>query len=327
MKVGTMESDLSAANLEFLKCIGVNHVIGTDHRICGWDRLGHWDAGELTDLRKHVEAHGLKLVMLGIMQAQSIDKEDLPNIVLATSGRDADIERFLKCVRAAAKAGIPAIKINFSVGGVLRTKPAVGRGGALHTALNIDEFKTPFTKAGRITAGEMWERITYFVQKVIPVAEEVGVRIACHPHDPAMPLGMGMDDRVLGTIDGLKKYCDLSPSPYHGLNYCQGCMEESGASQEELLEAIRYFGTRKRLFLVHFRTIRGRALHFREAFIDEGQMDMLAAMRAYQEVGYEHVIVPDHYPQIPGDVDRRDSRAYAVGYMKALIRATGGETD
>jgi mannonate dehydratase len=105
-------------------------------------------------------------------------------------------------------------------------------------------------------------------------------------------------------------------------------MEETGASQEELLDAIHYFGIRKRLFLVHFRTIRGGFFNFREAFIDEGQVDLVAAMEAYQDVGYEHMMVPDHYPRIPGDSRwGHQSRAYAVGYVKALIRATGGETE
>lgn len=322
-----MEADLSGSNLDFLKAIGVNNVCGTDHRLFGYDKLGYWDAGLLEDARKHVEAHGLKLDMIALpMQASPRAGNTLPNIVMGTPGRDADIETVIKCIRAAAKAGVPAVKMNFTVAGVLRTEPVVGRGGAVHTAFNYALFKVPATRMDQITADEMWDRIAYFVDRVIPAAEEVGVRVACHPHDPAMLLGIGMDDRVLGTIDGLKKYCSLSPSPFHGLNYCQGCMEESGATKEELLDAVRYFGTRKKLFLVHFRTIRGVALNFREAFIDEGQMDMLAAMQAYQDVGYDGMIVPDHYPKIPGDADQRATRAYAVGYIKALLRATGGET-
>ncbi len=325
MKIGVMEADLSGSNLDFLKAIGVSNVVGTDHRQFGWDRLGYWDADELIAARKHVESHGLSLDMLGLLQATPITKEDLPNIVLANEKRDADIDRFIKCVQAASKAGIPAIKINFSVGGVLRTEPVVGRGGAVHTALNMAFFKPPVTPVGQISADEMWKRIKYFIDRAIPVATEAGVRIACHPHDPAMPAGMGMDDRVLGTIDGLKKYVALSDSPYHGLNYCQGCMEESGASKEQLIDAVNYFGSRKRLFLVHFRTILGQPLNFREAFIDEGNMDMLALMKAYYDVGYDGIMVPDHYPKIPGDKDRMASRAYAVGYMKAMARSLGGE--
>ena len=149
-----------------------------------------------------------------------------------------------------------------------------------------------------------------------------------HGGGSGIPRGMGLDHRVLGDIDGLKRFCSLSPSPYHGLNFCQGCMTETGIGVDEMVDAIRYFGTRKWLFLVHFRNNCGNATKFREAFVDEGDMDMLATMKAYQEVGYEHMIVPDHYPRIPGDTRwGHQSRAYQIGYVKALIAATGGETE
>lgn len=328
MKIGMVEQDLSVTNLNFLKAIGVSHVLGNEYRDFGYDTLGYWDAELVSDAKRHVESYGLKLDMLALpLHSHSVDESDFPGIILGTPERDAEIERLNRCIRAAGKASIEAVQINFKVLPVMRTEPVVGRGGAILTAFDIDKYKAPPTIAGQITAEQMWERISYFVDRVIPVAEEAGVRVACHPNDPAIPLGMGMDDRVLGTLDGLKKYCELSPSRYHGLNFCQGCMEESGLSKDELVDGIHYFGTRKRLFLVHFRTIRGRPLHFREAFIDEGQMDLMAAVQAYQDIGYEHMIVPDHYPQIPGDNNQWATKAYAVGYIKALIRATGGETE
>jgi len=243
--------------------------------------------------------------------------------------RDREIEGVCEIIRAAAAAGIPALKYNLTILGVVSTERATGRGGSSNRAFVYEQAKQdpPLTMAGRVDADQMWERISYFVDKVTPVAEDVEVRVACHPHDPAVPRGVGMDDRVLGTIGGLKKYCDLSPSPCHGLNFCQGCVEETGANQDELLDAIYYFGRRNRLFMVHFRTIQGGFLNFREAFIDESQMDLLAAMKAYNDVGYEHMIVPDHYPRIPGDSQwGHRSRAYAVGYIRALILATDGET-
>jgi mannonate dehydratase len=251
----------------------------------------------------------------------------MPNIMLGTPEREDEIDRIIKCIRTAAKAGIPAVKGNLIVTGLFRTSPVVGRGGSIHTAFDLQEFRPPITQAGKVTAEQAWERIAYFVERVIPAAEDAGVRVAIHPHDPAIPRGMGLDDRVLGGIDGLKQLCALSDSPFLGLNFCQGCMQESGASQQELLDAIHTFATHKRLFLVHFRTIKGGPAKFREAFIDESEWDLLALMRAYQDGGYEHMIAPDHYPRIPGDTTwGHQSRAYAVGYVKALIAATGGET-
>jgi len=329
VKIGMMVRDLSTNTLNFLKAIGVNHICALDYHNFGYDQQGHWDAEPLKELRKHVEAHGIKVDMLALpLPPASVDRAELPNIMLGTPERDAEIERIINCIRAAAEAGIQAVKGNLIITGLFRTEPVAGRGGALHPAFDFQKLEVPTTRAGTVTAAQAWERIAYFVEKVIPAAEDAGVRVAVHPHDPAVPRGVGLDDRVLGNIGGLKKYCALSPSPYHGLNFCQGCMQESGASEEELLDAIQYFGSRKRLFLVHFRTIRGSFGKFREAFIDESDMDLLAVMRAYQEVGYEHMIVPDHYPRIPGDTEwGHQSRAYAVGYIKALIAATGGETE
>lgn len=328
MKIGMMNADLSGETLDFIKAVGVNHICATDYRHSGYEKLGYWDPEPLAEMRKHVEAHGVQLDMLALpLPSSNADRAPLPNIMLATPERDAEIERVIRCIRAAEGAGVPAVKGNLALTGVLSTAPVLGRGGARHRAFDLAALEVPTAWAG-VSAKEMWARIAYFVERVAPAAEEAGVRVAIHPHDPVVPAGIGLDHRVLGDIEGLKRFCALSPSPYHGLNFCQGCMTETGASLEELVDAIHYFGSRKRLFLVHFRNIIGGAHKFREAFIDEGDMDMLATMQAYQEVGYEHMIVPDHYPRIPGDTRwGHQSRAYAIGYVKALIAATGGETE
>jgi mannonate dehydratase len=327
MKIGMMVHDLSSGTLHFLKALGVNHICATDFRGYGYEEQGYWDPEPLTAMREHVEAHGVKLDMLSLpLPPASVDRADMPNIMLGTLERDEEIDRIIKCIHAAARAGIPAVKGNLIVTGLLRTEPVVGRGGAVHTAFDLGAFEIPTTRAGTVTAAQAWERIAYFVQRVIPEAEAVGLRVAIHPHDPAVPRGVGLDDRVLGDLDGLREYCALSSSPYHGLNFCQGCMQEAGAGQKELLETIYEFGRQKQLFLVHFRTIRGAPGKFREAFIDESELDLLALLRAYQDVGYEHMIVPDHYPRIPGDTSwGHQSRAYAVGYIKALIAAACSE--
>jgi mannonate dehydratase len=329
LKIGMMVQDLSSETLNFLKAIGINHICALDYHDFGYDRQGYWNPEPISEMRNHVEDHGIEVDMLALPLSQvSVDRSEMPNIMLGRPERDQEIDRVIKCIQAAGAAGIPAVKGNLIVSGLFRTEPVAGRGGARHTAFDLGKFQPPTTRAGKVTAEQAWERIAYFVERVIPAAEDAGVRVAIHPHDPAIPSGMGLDDRVLGDIAGLKQFCTLDDSPYHGLNFCQGCMQESGASQEELLDAIHSFGTHKRLFLVHFRTIKGGPRKFREAFIDESDWDLSALLQAYQGAGYEHMIVPDHYPKIPGDTAwGHQSRAYAVGYIKALIAATGGETD
>ncbi len=87
---------------------------------------------------------------------------------------------------------------------------------------------------------------------------------------------------------------------------------------------IRYFGSRKKIFNVHFRNIQGRFLDFREVFIDNGSVDMLRAMRVCKEIGYDGMIMPDHVPRIEG-VDAMTGFAFAFGYISALIVAVSAE--
>jgi mannonate dehydratase len=95
---------------------------------------------------------------------------------------------------------------------------------------------------------------------------------------------------------------------------------------EQIFDVIRYFGTRGKIFNVHFRNIAGGFLNFRETFIDDGDVDMLRAMRVYREVGYDGMMMPDHVPAIEGDANSLQGFAFAFGYIKALIAAVGAES-
>jgi mannonate dehydratase len=141
-----------------------------------------------------------------------------------------------------------------------------------------------------------------------------------------VPLGAGMDDRILRDIPSLERYLEMTGSPLFGLTFCQGSIAEGGPSTEEIVQGVLRFG--HRIFMVHFRTIVGGYLSFREGFIDEGDIDLVAVMKAYWQTSPGHMLmVPDHFPKIPGDTQwGHQSRAYAIGYIKALIRAAGGET-
>jgi mannonate dehydratase len=328
MRMSVVERDLGADKLAFLKAVGINHLCADGPGGYGFDRLGYWDVAELEEARKRCEAHGIALDMLTLpLNSVSVDRVALPNIIRATPERDAEIERLSACIRAAAQAGVPSVKFNFTVGGVLRTEPVVGRAGAVHTAFDYSKYTFRPTSAGEVSADEMWARLGYLLDKLTPVIEETGLRISLHPHDPAVPLGVGMDDRVLRDIASLERYLEMTRSPLFGLTFCQGCIAESGATTEEIVAGASRFG--HRIFMVHFRAIVGGYLNFREAFPDEGEIDMVAVMRAYHATAPDHMlIVPDHYPRIPGDTPwGHQSRAYAIGYIKALIRAAGGETE
>ena len=131
---------------------------------------------------------------------------------------------------------------------------------------------------------------------------------------------------MLGSPDGLKKFVAIKESPYHGLNFCQGTVSEQLEKPgEQIFDVIRYFGSRKKIFSVHFRNIEGGFLNFRETFIDNGSVDMLKAMRVYKEVGYDGMLMPDHVPPIDGIDSMTRASSFAFGYIKALIAAVAAE--
>src|SRR4029077_16726601 len=67
-------------------------------------------------------------------------------------------------------------------------------------------------------------------------------RLACHPHDPYTPPGYRGVTRVLGTVEGLKRFVEMHESPYHGLNFCQGTIAEMlDDPPREIFAVIRWF--------------------------------------------------------------------------------------
>jgi mannonate dehydratase len=255
----------------------------------------------------------------------------MPSIMLGKSPeRDRDIDQICQMIRNASQAGIPTLKYNMSILGVVRVKAEPGRGGAQYSTGRYADApdKNTLTEAGTVSAEEAWERIGYFLKRVMPVAEEYKVRLACHPHDPGMPEPQGYRGvhRVLGSVDGLKKFIGLSSSPYHGLNFCQGTVSEMLRKPgEEIYDVIRYFGSRKRIFNVHFRNIKGGFSNFQETFPDNGDVDFIKAARVYKEVGYDGMLMPDHVPKIQGDTGSAQAFAYCFGYIQALIQLVNQE--
>lgn len=322
MKLGTQHSD-SDETLKVLAALGVNHICSTLPSA----RLDEkWSADGLKRLRERVEAAGIRLEMVPLpLSSVPVEKAEMPNILLGRSPeRDREMDAVCEMIRNCAAAGIPCVKYNLTLLGVVRTEPVRGRGGAAYSTFVYDRAKQDtLTAAGKVDAGLFWERIDYFLARVAPVAAEYKVRMACHPHDPGMPKGRGFRgvDRVLGSVDGLKRFVALHESPYHGLNFCQGTVSEMLEDpNREIGEVIRYFGSRKKIFNVHFRNIRGRFLNFQETFPDDGDVNLWKTLRVYQEVGYDGMLMPDHVPRIEGDAGGRQAFAYAFGYMQALLQ-------
>jgi mannonate dehydratase len=328
LKLGT-QNDSSDAALPILAALGVNHICST---LPSARMDANWSVEALTRLRERVESFGIRLEMVPLpLSSNYITRSENPDIMLGKSPeRDREIDTICEMIRNASRAGIPALKYNLTILGVVRSEPSRGRGGARYSTFVYHKAaqQPPLTEAGPVGADVAWERIGYFLKRVIPVASEYKIRMACHPHDPGMPHGKGFRgvERVLGSVDGLKRFVEIAPNPYHGLNFCQGTISEMLAKPaEEIFDVIRYFGTRGKIFNVHFRNIKGGFLNFQETFPDDGDVNMIRAMRVYKEVGYDGMLMPDHVPVIEGDAAGKQAFAYAYGYIAALIQMVNME--
>jgi mannonate dehydratase len=313
------------ARLKAIARYGIKNIVS--HPIIPDGRL-YATVDELKAMRDAAERNGMSVDILTPpnLASSHIDREAHPAIMLGQSpDRDRDIEAVQTMIRNCATAGIPCIKYNMSILGVLRTGRTPGRGDSSLSTFKLDGAvpNPPLTRAGRVTADMYWERITYFLERVIPVAEEYKVRMACHPNDSMTPpQGYQGVNAVLSTVDGLKRFVSIKESPYHGLNFCQGTISEMLQDPgKEIFDVIRYFGARKKIFNVHFRNIRGNRQSFVEVGPDEGDIDFFKAMQTYKEVGYAYNLQPDHVPQSPGDTGGEQYFAFCYGYIRALIQA------
>jgi len=308
MHVGTQGSSTDKM-LQFYKRCGVDNVCG--------EPTGEWTVEGLLQLKQRCNSYGITLDMVPLGMPTSV------GLVGDKAYRDRQIEQTCEQIRIAAKASIGAIKYNLSVLNALRTGHSPGRGGSMYNIWVYQKASKNLPEAAQLPAEVFWERITYFLERIIPVATEYKVKMACHPHDPGVPEpGYRGEARVLGTVEGLKKFIEISPSPYHGLNFCAGTIASNLHNPaSRIFDVIRYFGERRKIFNVHLRNIRGGRDNFQEVYPDEGDVDMYEVVKVLKEIGYSGMVMPDHVPTHPDDPDQLHGFAFGFGYIKALIQA------
>lgn len=277
-----------------------------------------WELESLRALQASYAAHNLELVVLE-------SSPPMEKVRLGLPGRDEEIELIKTMLRAMGQLGIKVWCYNFmafeSWGRTVVDKPT--RGGALVTAFDIKDVPTiPVPEGLNLTAEKLWDNLRYFLEHVLPVAEEAGVTLALHPDDPPLP-SVGGVPRIIVSVDAFQRVIDLVPSPSNGITLCQG---NFALMTDDLPGVIEHFGSQKKIAFVHFRDVRGTAERFEETFHDDGQTDMLACLRMYRKIGYTGVLRPDHVPTLAGESNRFPGyetlgRLFAIGYIKGLMQA------
>jgi mannonate dehydratase len=317
---GLAAGALNEAGARRVKQLGVDHVIG---RLQG--RIP-WQEAQLKELIDRLKGHGLTLGNIMIT--------GFPNTIYGRPGRDEEIEKVIKSIRAAGKVGLPVIEYNFYAHRLTEGYyEETGRSGAGMTAFDYDRVKNlpPLEHEGAHSLEEMWANVSYFLKAVVPVAEQSGVRLALHPNDPPAPTSRG-SGQIMSTLVGWKRLIDIVKSPSNGLTFDCGVTRELG---EDPVEVCRYLGARDCINHVHYRNVKLRKPYekYTEVFLDEGDNDMFLVMKELVRQRYPRLIYPEHPRAIDYDRERPNFRstypggggytglAFNVGYTRAMLQA------
>jgi mannonate dehydratase len=310
----------SKENLEYNLRHGVKHL--TVQMVNRPNGAG-WDGDDLKRMRDNCDHHGV------ILEAIRMDAEYIT--LQKGAERDRHLDTIIGNIKKAADVGVRIITYHWTVIPIRRNERRPGRGGSTYPAFRLEEDwqSLPAGKSGRVSSDDYWERITYFLEKVIPAARQHNVKLACHPYDPpGLPFGyQGADNWDSPSIfEALKRYEGIVESPYNGFQLCLGTTAEGLKNpRSEVLPIVEYLARRGKIHQIHMRNIRGGLHNFEEVYPDEGVMDFFAIMRVLRDNQFTGAICPDHMPRHPDDPDGFQAFAFGYGYIKALIQAVNSE--
>ena len=343
LKIGTGGGRATPENMRYLKQLGIT-----------WVSLAaspeNATAEGFTRMREEWEAAGFRVYNIGSGVGPSGSLHNMPEVTLNLPGRDQKIEEYLSYIRYLGKAGIPYTTYAHMGNGIWSSgRVTTSRD---YEARDMDTasprwkgswagktYTAPLSHGRVFTTDEIWDNYIYFIKKVVPVAEEAGVRIGIHPDDPPLPELAGVPRCIFSSFEGYRRALEIADSPNIGMCLCVGCWLEGGPLMgKEPVETIRFFGGRKKLFKVHFRNVTAPLPHSTETLLDDGYYDMYKVMKALVEVSFDGIAIPDHIPGLgnplvgtqppaSGSSDFRPSvgLAYLIGSMRSLLNAVNSE--
>ncbi|MBL8237863.1 MAG: mannonate dehydratase [Bryobacterales bacterium] len=341
IKIGVSANQPSAEYMNYLKQLGVKWLSLAPQQATA-------NAEGFIKQRETWEAEGFKVYNIGSGVGPSGSLHNMPEVTLNLPGRDQKIEEYLNYIRYLGKAGIPYSTYAHMGNGIWSSGRVTSPRGysARDGNSNSPDWKgfwggktyTEPLSHGRVyTEAEIWENYTYFIKKVVPVAEEAGVRIGIHPDDPPKRMLAGVPRCIFSNFEGYKKAIEIANSPNIGVCFCVGSWLEGGqaVTGADPVDAIKYFAGKKKLFKIHFRNVTAPLPHFTESLLDDGYYDMNKVMRALVEVKFDGIVIPDHIPAlgaVPGAPDTSRGAAggayrpsvglaYLLGCMNSMLQA------
>jgi mannonate dehydratase len=299
-----------------------------------------WPRDAIARLKDEIVGAGLELAVI-----ESIPVHE--DIKLGRPTRDRLIAQYCASVRHMGEVGVPVLCYNFMpVFDWTRTDLALAlddgstalayddaalaridltRGtGDLPgwaTAYTAPQLASLLTAYRDVSSEQLWETLAYFLERVVPVAESAGVKLAIHPDDPPWPI-FGLP-RIVTSGAALDRVVGLVDSPANGVTFCTGSL---GADPANDLPAIaRSLGARGRLHFAHCRNVRvtgPRQFHEAPHPSALGDVDMRAVLLALRDTGFAGPMRPDHGRMIWGERGRPGyglhDRALGAMYLYGL---------
>jgi mannonate dehydratase len=307
-----------------------------------------WPLENILALKAKIQAHGM---VLEVIESVPVHED----IKLGKPSRERLIANYQETIRNLGKAGIKVICYNFMpVFDWTRTSLAkllpdgsttltfdtkqvdaidVSKGISLpgwDASYKPEELQSLLAEYKSVDEEKLWQHLSHFLKAIVPVAEEAGIKMACHPDDPPRPI-FGLP-RIVKNRDDLAKLLSIVDSPANGLTLCSGSL---GAGPKNNVEAlVREFGAQGRIHFAHLRNVKvNEAGDFEEtAHKSEcGSLDMAAIVKAYHDIGYQGYARPDHGRMIWGETgkpgyglyDRALGAVYLNGLWEAMRFAQG----
>jgi mannonate dehydratase len=311
MRLSMIVNPFTDRNLQLAAQVGVSDIVLT------YPGPG---LAPLLDARRRVEAFGMRLTHIERKIPHLKFVHDLP-------GRGEQVEAFKGLIRHMAEAGMEVLCYNWMPDeDWQRTScDVLERGGAKVTEFNLAHVAQNVTDADGqppqpTSAAQLWGNLERFLNEVLPVAEDAGIKLALHPDDPPLPELRGQP-RIVISNEAYRRVVDLAPSSSNGICYCVGSLHPAGV---DVIEGISQLG--EKIFFFHARNVRGVASHFVETWHDTGEIDLAAVVRTLKKVGYRDTIRPDHAPSMAGETNETPGyemlgRLFAAGYLRGLIQA------
>jgi mannonate dehydratase len=284
---------------------------------------GPWNGDELRRWQDACVAADMVLEAVRMDSAYIIMKEG--------PSREKYLDLIRENIRKAGRAGVKLVTYHWTMIPIRRNFTVPGRGNSVYDGFKLEpDYRDlpPTEAAGRVSSEEYWSRIDYFLKGVIPACREAKVRLAVHPYDPGgLPLGyQGVDNwDAVNYMAAIRKYMALHDDPCNGLCYEVSVTGESIPDPNSQLSLLREMSEKGKIAQVHFRNIRGSQGNFVEVYEDEGDIDMLNAVRVLRDTGWEGTLLPDHNPRHADDPKKLQAFAFSYGYIEGLLRSARDE--